>query len=430
LKKIYLLISILFISFAFLSCSESTTQEMTYEPTTNIEMTIEIGTEFSLFEMAKYHSIAITPNNQVYGWGNNQFGQLGELSNSSSNIVNLTHYFELSTNEDIIDIALGDFHSSILTSEGHLFAWGSNAQGQIGDETTNSRYIPVEVSQHFNLNQDERLIDIESGAGNMMALTSEGRVFSWGYNDYGQVGLGPTNSAYTEAVDITDSLNLSLNEEVQKISIGYHHSAILTSNGRILLWGYNNVGQLGNGTIASVFMPTDHTQYLPLRDGEVITDIELGYYHSMVLTSDNRVFVWGLNENGQLGNQSRDSLLFPTDITEEFDLDEDDFITSLSLGGWMSSAISNDGQVFMWGSNGQGRLAMTAARDFLIPTKILDQFDLYENEVIEEVILGAWSSSALTSYGRLFTWGRNNTFQLGYNFNQESNPEPGQIIIE
>ena len=77
MRKIYLLLSFLFISFAFLSCSESTSRELTDLPSTNPETTIEIGTEFSLFEMAKYHSIAITPNNEVYGWGDNQYGQSG-----------------------------------------------------------------------------------------------------------------------------------------------------------------------------------------------------------------------------------------------------------------------------------------------------------------------------------------------------------------
>ncbi len=140
--------------------------------------------------MAKYHSISVTPNNKVYGWGDNQYGQLGELSNSSSEIINLTPYFDLSHNEDIIDIALGDFHSSILTTDGQLYIWGKNGEGQIGDGTTTNRYIPVEMSSFFNLDDGERIIDIESGAGNMLALTTESRVFSWGYNEFGQVGIG------------------------------------------------------------------------------------------------------------------------------------------------------------------------------------------------------------------------------------------------
>ncbi|HKL47401.1 MAG TPA: hypothetical protein VJ878_01935, partial [Candidatus Izemoplasmatales bacterium] len=405
--------------------------------TTEIEITIidtetttEIEDGFSLFEMAKYHSIAVNSDNEVYGWGDNTYGQLGQALNSSEEIVNLTHYFELWPNEYFVDIALGDFHSSILTSYGRVYSWGSNTHGQMGDGTYLSFDMPIDNTKYYNIDEGERIIDIESGAGHMIALTSDGRVLSWGYNENGQVGAGPDETIYNYSNDITDLLNLGINEEVIKIDTGYENSAVLTSQGRLISWGYNIVGQLGNGTTDNVYFPTDHTEFIPLVDGENIIDIELGYYHTAVLTSNHRILVWGLNDHGQAGNRSEMNLLLPTDITENFNLDENDYIESLSFGGWSSSAISQFGQVFMWGANGQGRLALPEQKNFTIPTNILGQFDLYRGEVIVDVILGGWSSSAITSYGRLFTWGMNSTFQLGSQTNQEFNDEPIEISIE
>lgn len=410
--------------------TEVETEIETEEPTSQPDISIVINTEFVLFEMAKNHSIAISSSNEVYGWGDNEWGQLGESTNSSSSgIINLTRYFELWPSEDFIDIALGDFHSSILTSAGRVFSWGDNSHGQIGDTTYSARYIPADVTQYFNLNEDERIIEIESGAGHMMALTTDNRVFAWGYNANGQLGTGSTMT-YNQAFDITRSLGLTINEEVIKISTGYEHSAVLTSKGRFISWGYNELGQLGIGTTDNLLLPEDHTQFFSLNDDEMLTDIELGYYHSAVLTSDNRVFVWGLNASGQVGNQSRENILLPTDITDNFNLVENDYIINLSFGGWTSSAISHSGQVFVWGTNGQGRLAISIPEDVLAPKNIMAQFDLYQNESISEIILGGWSSSVLTTYGRILTWGRNNTFQLGYHSSQTWNDVPREVIIE
>lgn len=457
LKKIVLLVSIVLLIFLTLSCGARLTGEMSekttistevkteetsieltsyIEPSTievtkqPIETTIEIEAGICLYEMAKYHSIAITPDNEVYGWGDNSYGQLGETFSQIEEIVNLTHYFELRPNEYFVDIALGDFHSSILTSSGRVFAWGYNTYGQLGDGTYLSFYIPIDTTQYYNINEGEKIIDIESGLGHMIALTSAGRVLSWGYNLNGQVGAGPNETTYNYVNDITDSLNLGVNEEVIEIDAGYQSSAVLTSQGRLISWGYNIAGQLGNGTTDTVFFPTDDTKFIPLVDGEKIIDIELGYYHTAVLTSDHRVIVWGLNESGQTGSRSKMNVFLPTDITEYFDLDENDVIESLSFGGFSSSAVSRFGHVFMWGDNGQGRLGLPGKKNYSIPTNILGQFDLYPGEVIFDVILGGCSSSVLTSYGRLFTWGMNSNYQLGYETNKEWNDDPIEVIIE
>ena len=143
-------------------------------------------------------------------------------------------------------------------------------------------------------------------------------------------------------MDRTAEFNLAVGEIIISISTGEFHSAALTSEGRLFTWGRNAFGQLGDGTTIDKHVPTDITNKFNLATGETITSFSLGFHHSLALTSAGRIFTWGNNSSGQLGDGTTVDKNVPTDITSQFNLVVGESILSASLGGNLFRPIEID----------------------------------------------------------------------------------------
>jgi len=415
----------------------TTTQEATtITPTSSTEdITEDTTTEsfvgFMDVDMGYEHVVALSESHRVYAWGVNVHGQLGDGSTTRrTEPVDITNSFSLLLGEVVVEIGVGHMNSMALTSFNRLFIWGSNANGQISNQEILLSQTPIDITDSLPLNDNERIIKFDLGAGHIGVLTSQGRLFSWGYNKYGQVGNRENNNSVYTPVDITNYFGLRPGETIIDMSYGYMHSSALTSENRIFTWGYNTLGQMGDWSTVHKNWPIDISSYFILDEQEVIEKISMGYYHSSAISSLGKVFTWGYNEYGQLGvNAEYQYNMAPQNITDYFDLDEEETILNIYLGGWHSSAISTQGQLFMWGMSNDGRLAIDSQDNIYLPTPINDAFSLEEEERIVEISLGSWSSIALTNEGRLFAWGYNNDGRLGIGtlFNSH---EPLEIKIE
>ena len=359
------------------------------------------------------HSSAITSEGRLFTWGKNDYGQLGDGTTTDCYIpTDITSWFNLVEGETITKITLRFWHSAALTSDGRIFTWGSNSDGELGDGTTTDRYIPTEITSQFNLNEEETITEITLGGYHSSAITTEGRVFTWGWNRYGQLGDGTTTSRITPT-EITSQFNLSVGETITKIALGNYSSSAITTDGRVFTWGDNTEGQLGDGTTTVRYIPTEITSQFNLSVGETITQIILGGFHSSAITSEDRVFTWGRNNSGQLGDGTTTSRYIPTEITSQFNLNEEEIIRTIYLNGSHSSAITSEDRVFMWGWNAYGQLGDGTMTNRYIPTEVTSQFNFSEEETITQISLGACHSLAITSKGGVFTWGWNEYGQLG-----------------
>jgi uncharacterized repeat protein (TIGR02543 family) len=381
------------------------------------DIPLYIGESIIQVSLGNYHSAALTSEGRLFTWGSNQNGQLGDGTTTDKLIpVDITTLFNLNQDEKIIQISLGTLHSSAITSKGRIFMWGYNAIGQLGDGTTTDKLIPVDITTLFNLSQDEKIIQVSLGFSHSSALTSEGRIYTWGYNFYGQLGNGITAEQLIP-VDITTFFNLNQDEIIIQISLGTSHSSALTSQGRIFTWGSNTYGQLGYGEIdyEANHTPIDITSSFDLEIEEKITLVSLGGSHSSVITSSGRIFMWGNGSFGQIGNGMMGTVKYPVpiDITAKFSLGLDEKINKVTLGTFHSSAITSSGRIFTWGYNGYGQLGNNPSMSQSDPTDITVFFNLLYEEIIIDVNLGANSSSVITSEGRVFTWGDNKNGQLG-----------------
>ena len=365
--------------------------------------------------LADYHSAVLTSHGRLFTFGVNDVGQLGDGTTIDRYVpVDITIGFNLQAGETIVMVSLGNTHAAALTSEGRLFTWGANWYGQLGDGTTINRHTPADITAHFMLDVGETLIMIFLRGYHAAALTSEGRLFTWGANWYGQLGDGTTENTHTP-VDITAAFNLLAGETLIQMSLGLEHSAALTSENRFFTWGRNNSGQLGDGTTVDRHTPVDITDNFLLGGDETLIQMSLGGAHSAALTSEGRLFTWGSNWSFELGDGTDTDRFFPTEITEEFNLPVGETIIQVSLGLTHSSAVTSESRVFTWGYNGHGRLgqgdATYEARG--IPTDITSGYELGDDDMMMTVVCGGQHSAFLTTEGRVFTWGYNFYGQLG-----------------
>ena len=360
-----------------------------------------------------YHSSALTASGRIFTWGEGDYGRLGNgASTDKSTPTEITNRFSLTEGDKIIQVSLGGSHSSALTASGRLFTWGNNSLGQLGDGTNNNSLTPIEITNRFILAEGDKIIQVSLGYSHSAALTASGRLFTWGYNSYYQLGNGSFNDR-TLPTEITNRFSLTEGDKIIQVSLGYSHSAALTASGRLFTWGYNFVGELGNGTTTYKSTPTEITGQFNLSEEDKIIQVSLGGSHSSALTASGRIFTWGEGDYGRLGNGASTDKYTPTEITNRFSLTEGDKIIQVSLGGSHSSALTASGRLFTWGNNSLGQLGVGTTTNSFTPTEITNRFSLTEGDKIIQVSLGWEHSLAITSDGRFYTWGDNVFGQLG-----------------
>jgi len=366
------------------------------------------------------HSSALSKSGHLFTWGYNGNGQLGDGADANRNVpLSISKSLNLTADETIVGITFGYNHSSALTSNGRFLAWGRNDFGQVGDGTVVGKSAPVDLTSKFNLSSDEKISQVSLGSNHSAVLTSKSRVFLWGYNNYGQLGDN-SQTNYLIPTDMTANFNLNVDETIKKIVLGEFDSSALTSTNRVLFWGLNTTGQVGDGSKTNRLTPTDITAKFDLHAGESVVDICPGGGHSSALTSENRLFMWGDNISGQLGDGTMVAKLSPVDITPQFALTAGETITQVLLRGGNSSAITSSARVFTWGNNGFGQLGDGTTVAKSSPVDITSRFDLASGETITQIALGFNHSASLSSKGHLFIWGRNTFGQLGDGTNSDN----------
>lgn len=271
------------------------------------------------------HSLAVKNDGTVWAWGNGDYGKLGNGSNANCNAP-----VQVNVLTGMVDVAAGENHSLSLKSDGTVWAWGKGGNGQLGNGSANDTYVPIKVSNLSGINK------VVSGDYHSLALKNDGTLWSWGYNDHGQLGEG-TTSLRKSPVQVQNLLN------VVSIAVGYQHSMALTSDGSVWGWGYNDYRQLCTGDNIDRLLPYKVTEI------SNVNEISAGYYNSTVLRSDGTVWSWGYNNYGQLGDGSNNWGYNPVMVNLTG-------IAAISGGDNHSTAVKSDGTVWVWGLNSSSQL--------------------------------------------------------------------------
>ena len=245
------------------------------------------------------HALALLSDKTLWSWGSNSSGQLGDGTTE-----NRTSPFRISDLSNVSIIAAGGSHSLALLEDHSVWSWGSNSSGQLGDGTQINRWLPTDITTFFNLSDGINVIDLSAGPEHSMALLSGGTVMSWGENWQGRLGDGTGGDRYTPVAVAGLSGCVA-------IDAGYHHSLALLSNGNLMVWGGDSWGMLGQGrSVAAQYNPVTVPS---LSSGNVMAVSSMGF-HSLALLSDGTVVSWGNNELGQIGNSSFENVYTPTPV--------------------------------------------------------------------------------------------------------------------
>ena len=371
-----------------------------------------------------YHSFGLTSDGRIYAWGRNTSGELGiGTTLARSNVPIAVKTIGTPMDRKVIKQVEGGgryegSHSIALASDGTVYTWGFNQYGQLGNNTTTNSRSPIAVQTAGTPLSGKTIVQVAAGADHSLALDSDGALYAWGSNAYGQLGNGTTtNSSVPIAVKIAGTPLAG--KTIVQIAAGANHNMVLTSDGTVYAWGWNYHGQLGNNTKTnSNTIVAVQTIGTPLA-GKKIVKIAAGQGHSLALTDDGRVYTWGRNDTGQLGNNATTDAMLPVAVTVTGTPMSNKTIIEIASGARHSLAIDSSGKVYAWGYNGSGQLGNNSTVNALTPVAVQAPADKNIIQVSGSGWLGA-SSLALASNGMVYSWGRNFDGQLGDSTNNDS----------
>ena len=371
-----------------------------------------------------YHSFGLTSDGRIYAWGRNTSGELGiGTTLARSNVPIAVKTTGTPMDGKVVKQVEGGgryegSHSIALASDGTVYTWGLNQYGQLGNNTTTNSRSPIAVQAAGTPLAGKTIVQVAAGADHSLALDSDGALYAWGSNAYGQLGNGTTtNSSVPVAVKIAGTPLAG--KTIVQIAAGANHNMVLTSGGTVYAWGWNYHGQLGNNTKTnSNTIVAVQTIGTPLA-GKKIVKIAAGQGHSLALTDDGRVYTWGRNDTGQLGNNATTDAMLPVAVTVTGTPMNNKTIIEIASGARHSLAIDSSGKVYAWGHNGSGQLGNNSTVNALTPVAVQAPADKNIIQVSGSGWLGA-SSSALTSNGTVYSWGRDFDGQLGDGTNNDS----------
>jgi alpha-tubulin suppressor-like RCC1 family protein len=301
----------------------------------------------SAITAGRSHTCALTAGGGVKCVGANASGQLGNgTTTSRTKPVSVSGLAS-----GVSAITAGDFHTCALTTGGGVKCWGYNGFGQLGDGTDTQRLTPVDVSGLAS-----GVSAIAAGEFHTCALTAEGGVKCWGSNVFGQLGDGTTTTR-TKPVNVS-----GLASRVSAIAAGWDHTCARTTEGGAKCWGWNEYGQLGDGTTIWRLTPVGVSG---LASG--VSIITVGHAHTCARTSGGGVKCWGLNGNGQLGDGTTTRRLTPTNVSGLAS-----GVSAISAGHAHTCARTSGGGVKCWGWNIFGQLGDGTTTDRHTPVDVVD----------------------------------------------------------
>jgi len=327
------------------------------------------------------HSLAVKNDGTIWAWGSNGTGCLGD-----NTIIDKIIPTQIGTANNWLQVCASFNSSYAIKSDGTLWAWGTNYAGRLGLGTTTPVYlVPTQVGTDNNWQSISSFDDF------CLALKTDGTLWAWGQNDFGQLGDNTT-------VDKNIPTQIGTDTNWQTISAGRQHSLAIKTDGTLWAWGDNANGKLGLGTTTTVYL-------VPTQVG-VATNwqkVSGGYSHSLSVKNNGTLWAWGSNSNGQFGVATPSSSNIPFQIGTDTDWQD------VSTGHWLSYAIKTNKTLWSTGINGSGQLGngTFSSTDVYVFTQVGTSSDS------EKIATGYYHVLNTNQDGFIRVTGYNNKGQLG-----------------
>ncbi len=371
-----------------------------------------------------YHTLALKESGTLWAWGNNYYGELGTgnsggVSKEFTEGIDSKVPVQVGTDNNWYFTAAGIRHSLAIKEDGSLWAWGWNKYGQLGLGDTGDRDIPVKVSTHS-------WSSVYGGGYHSLAIREDGTLWAWGRNEDGQLGVGDNDKR-------TSPSRVGVSTRWVTGATGGSHTVFLKDNDTLWAWGHNGYDQLGLGEDYDIGESTNIPVVMKSDENWVI--VCAGYNHTLGIKEkdDTRsLWSWGLNNYGELGHGGKgDRTESPEEIAQ-------DTQWKAVSGGWYHTlGIQKDNTLHAWGRNEDGQLGLGHEEDQLAPKEVsTGSWILISAGGAEDVgeqgqsHLDKFHSLGLreNQYRKLNGWGSNNYGQLGQD-NIEDKYSPARTYL-
>lgn len=273
--------------------------------------------------------------------------------------------------------------------QGGLWSWGWGTNGLLGDNTSTPKSSPVQtVAGGTNWKQ------AGGGYGQSAAIKSDGTLWNWGYNFYGNLGDNTMVTRLSPVQTISGGTNW------KQVSSGIYHTAAIKTDGTLWTWGYNSSGQLGDNTIANRSSPVQ-----TVAGGATWKQVACGGYHTAAIKNDGTLWAWGMNSSSQLGDSTVVNKSSPIQITGGGTTNW----KQVSCGLGHTGAIKTDGSLWLCGSNGYGQIGNN------LGTSSYQVQTTPGGTNWKQVSCGGSSTMAIKTDGSLWAWGQNSLGMLALN---------------
>ena len=282
-------------------------------------------------------------------------------------------------------LAAGRGHTVVVSNLGQIWAAGENDYGQLGTGSTVEQHAFVQVA--FD---GKQVVAVAAGGHHTAAITDSGELWTWGSNGHGEVGIDTTDRHAPVKVSVNG-------QKIVAVAAGDFHTAAITDSGELWTWGSNGHGEVGIDT-------TD--RHAPVKvsvNGQKIVAVAAGDFHTAAITDSGELWTWGYNFYGQLGVGDTTNRHAPAKVSVNGQK-----IVAVAAGFWHTAAITESGELWTWGHNGQGQLGIGDTKDRHAPVKAS-----VNGQKIVAVAAGDAHSAAITDSGELWTWGSNGHGRLG-----------------
>ena len=355
------------------------------------------------------HTCALTASGAAYCWGRGESGQLGVPVPTTTCMTDAGSFPCLKTPGQVggglafVQLAAGGAHTCGLTNDGSAYCWGSNRNGQLGDNSTATRNAPTLVATEL------KFASIDAGTQHTCALTREGTAYCWGSNGRGQIGDGTTNTRFAP-VAVTGGHTFRV---IAAGGFTVGHTCAVTTSGNAYCWGDNERGQLGTGT--GGFGDEDLTSHpipAPVSTELTFTAVTAGLgRHTCGFTDTGDAYCWGENTFGALGNESTEDSSVPASVSGLYDFVQ--LVAGGFIGHTCGITAEDTGFAYCWGENETGQVGDGSTFDRLRPSAVAGGLTFTRLDAGFRHTCGSTSSG-------LYCWGSGGAGQLGTNSTDRS----------
>ncbi len=368
------------------------------------------------------HSCAVGGDGNAFCWGSDGDGQLGTggVSANSQAPAQVPTPGQSATHVLFAQVSTGGLHSCGVTAEGAVFCWGAAGGGRLGSGAAAGGPTPTQVLGVGGTGFLRNVAHVSAGKAHTCAVTNNGRVLCWGSDQFGQLGNGGASASSSTPVQVAGVGGAGFLQNAIQISAGDSHNCAVTSAGSAFCWGLGSGGALGNGAGVDSQAPAQVLGVGGAGFLQNVTQVSAGIAHGCAITSAGSAFCWGSNLSGEGGNGVGPSFNnVPVQVLGVGGVGFLSNVTQISAGDFYSCSVVSSGSAFCWGDDASGQLGNGGTGVLsLTPTQVLgvNGSGLLQNVThisAGDAITNDRHSCARTSSGRPLCWGSDSDGQLG-----------------